>query len=70
MTTYEKKVIHIDDNDNSLCDAFKDVWKTQQSTTGGYLTLHHINFPSSTQYIPIIMDIIHSSGQIQIYLKA
>jgi hypothetical protein len=27
-------IIHINENDTSLHNAFKDVWKTQQSSTG------------------------------------
>ena len=34
------------------------------------MKLHHLIYTPSAQYIPIIMDIINSSGQIQIYLKA
>jgi len=34
------------------------------------MKLHHLIYTSSAQFIPIIMDIMNSSGQIQIYLKA
>jgi hypothetical protein len=64
-------IIHINENDTSLRNAFKYVWKTQQSSTGGYsVKLHHLIYTSSAQHFPIIMDIMNSSGQIQIYLKA
>jgi len=58
-------------NEHSLRDAFKDVWKDHQGSTGGYqVKLYVTNTPSYAKYIPLVLDIMNTSGQVQIYLKS
>lgn len=62
---------HEIENEDYLRNTYKDIWKRNQSSTGGFqVKLYQINCPSYAHYYPVIFDIMNQSGQLQIYLKA